>query len=175
MTTTTDERNRTLFELTADLVELFDALDMAEDDTEAEKLIEAALTEDMPKFQDKADGYAHLIREFEKRAEARKAEAERHAQAARSLAGNAYRLKTAVMSALQMMGMKRLDTDVNSFRVCGNGGKTPLDIHDPNLIPGDFTYTVQELDKDKIRRALETGEDVPGAILMERGKHLRIK
>jgi hypothetical protein len=43
------------------------------------------------------------------------------------------------------------------------------------LLPDKFKKITIEPDNDKIREALEKGEEVPGCVLEERGQHLSIK
>ncbi len=171
----TKEKKRTLFDITGDMLAFFDLMDEAENDQEVNRILENWFDENHARLKDKADGYAALIREFEYRALAREEEAKRLAESAGAMKNRAYSLKTRFMTAMQFMQMDRLDTDINSFRICGNGGKKPLDVYDQDKVPADFIRQIPQIDREAIREALEHGESVPGAILMERGKHLRIR
>jgi hypothetical protein len=177
MTTATQKppKKRTLFEITDDMMAFYDLLDEAEDDQTASEILEKWFDENFGRLKDKADGYAAIVREFEHRAEAREAEARRLAESARACKNRSQSLKYRFLSAMELLGMDRLDTDVNSFRVCANGGKPPLDIYEPNRIPEEFIRQVPEIDREKVRQALEAGREVPGAILQSRGQHLRIR
>lgn len=173
--TATKEKKRTLFEITGDMMAFFDLLDEAESDEDANRILESWFDEHHAELKNKADGYAAIVREFEYRAEARDAEAKRLADSARAMKNRSRNLKYRFLGAMQFLGMDRLDTDINTFRICANGGKQPLDIHDPQRIPEEFIRHVPEIDRDKIRETLEAGKEVPGAILQERGQHLRIR
>lgn len=177
MTPTTDAttKRRTLFEITDDMLAFFDLVDDAESDEQVDAILEAWFSENCSNLHDKADGYAAVIREFEHRAAAREAEAKRQADAARAMKNRAKSLKYRLLSAMDWLQLNRLETDLNTFSVCKNGGKLPLDIHDPERVPDAYAYQVREIDRDKLRAALEAGTDIPGAILQERGRHLRIK
>lgn len=54
-----------------------------------------------------------------------------------------------------------------------NGGKLPVVVTDPELIPIRFQRVQVTPDTDKIRAALEAGADVPGCALGERGESVR--
>jgi hypothetical protein len=78
---------------------------------------------------------------------------------------------------MQDRGIKKAG-HVRTASVCDNGGKQPVDIHDPHAVPRDYCRHIPERwqpDTDMIREACAAGNEVPGAILMERGTHLRIK
>jgi len=174
-TETIKEKKRTLFDITGDMMALFDLLDEAENDEDADRVLETWFSENLSDLKNKADGYAAVVREFEHRAEARETEAQRLADSARAMKNRSRSLKYRFLSTMQFLGMDRLDTDINTFRICANGGKLPLDIHDPTKIPEEFVRQIPEIDRDRVRLALEAGKPVPGATLMERGQHLRIR
>jgi hypothetical protein len=174
-TETKSEKKRTLFNIENDMLAFFDLLDEAENDEDADRILETWFDENLAELQNKADGYAAVVREFEYRAEAREAEAQRLADSARAMKNRSRSLKYRFMSTMQFLGMDRLDTDINMFRICANGGKLPLDIHDPTKIPDEFIRQIPEIDRDGVRLALEAGKQVPGAVLQERGRHLRIR
>jgi len=126
----------------------------------------------------KVDGYATYITELQWRAKARKEEADRLAGRARIDANNADYLKQRLHEALVSRGMTKLETARYKVTVCKNGGKQPLDIHEPEAVPQNLKRHIPERwepDADLIRDAIAQGLEVAGVTVEERGTHLRIK
>lgn len=173
--------SRTLFQITDDLAALDDLLDEVGGDVSDPRVaaaVEAWMAELDSDLNRKVDGYAAFITELEARSESRSKEAARLAARAKSDANKAGFLKERLRLALQSRKIKKLETDRYLVTVATNGGKQPLDIHDPNAVPPEYREIIPqtwELNADKIRAALADGMEVPGAILMDRGTHLRIK
>jgi hypothetical protein len=71
------------------------------------------------------------------------------------------------------LNQRKIQTDLHTFTICKNGGKQGVDIFAE--VPDSFQRIIYEPDTDKIREALENGEDLPFARLRERGEHVRIK
>ena len=67
----------------------------------------------------------------------------------------------------------KIKTDLHTFTVCRNGGKQPMEI--TGEVPDNYKRIVYETDTEKIRAALESGEELTFAHLNERGTHLMIK
>ena len=88
---------------------------------------------------------------------------------------NRDRMSDGILTAMDTMGVTELKSDLHSFRKARNGGKAPLIIDDPAGIPTSYQKVVIAPDTDKIREALEAGEQLPFAHLGERGVHLRVK
>ena len=61
---------------------------------------------------------------------------------------------------------------MNTVSISKNGGKAPMDINE-NLIPDD--YMKKSADRNKIYNALKDGQEVEGAVMLERGTSLRIR
>jgi hypothetical protein len=134
----------------------------------------AALSE---QFDAKADDYAALIRVCETRAEARRGEAERMIALASVDEALASRLRETLLKAMSETGRTKVQTSRFSMAVKRNGGVIPLRIVDDAAIPVEFRVpkVTTVLDRDGIRRALESGAAVPGAELGERGFRLDLK
>lgn len=86
------------------------------------------------------------------------------------------RIKAMVMAHLQACGGSAKSASGIPFRVQVNGGKPPVILEDGFACPSEFeiAIVVRKPDKELIRKALEAGEAVPGALLGERGHHLRV-
>ena len=171
----------TIYEIHDDLKAIEDLLfeiggDISDD--EVDKIVTGFMSEIETNLERKVDNYAALIKELEAKKESRKAEADRLYKLAKTDENTARNLKDRLVWALNEMGIKKLETPRFKVAVTNNGGKTPLDIHDPEAVPQELQKLIParyEIDSDKIREALESGQEVAGAILMERGQHLRIR
>lgn len=124
-------------------------------------------------IEDKADSYAKIIKEFEALREARKTEAKRLNESASVLDNRIKFLKGNLFNVMKETGKTKFNTELFSFNICKNGGKQALTIDGD--VPEEFTKTIIENDTDKIRQALEDGENLSFAHLEPRGESLRIK
>lgn len=121
----------------------------------------------------KADNYAKIISELSGDAKKIKEEKQRLDARQKALENRAKMLKANLQSAMQKTGKTKFSTDLFSFNIVKNGGKQTLAID--GEVPEEFTKTVIETDTDKIRQALESGEELSFAHLEARGESLRIK
>lgn len=124
-------------------------------------------------IEDKADSYAKIIKEFEALRDARKAEAKRLTESASVLDNRIKFLKGNLFNVMKETGKTKFNTELFSFNICKNGGKQALTID--GEVPEEFTKVIIENDTDKIRQALEDGENLPFAHLEPRGESLRIR
>lgn len=170
--------NKTLFELSEEILELDALLDTVDEtDTDGQRaLIEGYVGTINDDLERKLDNYAAFITELEARAAARKSEAERMLQRSRVDANKAQRLKDVLKWFFQTHDMQSYETPRYRISLCGNCGRLPLLVN-PDLISEEFLNQVVSyvVDNDRIREALEAGEVVEGAMLGEREFHLRIK
>ena len=166
----------TLFELTNDLNALLD-LGYSEDDSEA---FMDTLNGIMGGIEDKADGYCAVISRFNANVDMIKAEEARLAARRKVIENNIQRMKDALQMTLETMeqnGMNKpeIKTGLHTIKLAGNGGKQPLKVIE-NKVPDNFKKIILETDKDKIRAAIEAGEDVSEfAELLPRGRHVAIR
>ena len=124
-------------------------------------------------IEDKADGYAKIIKELEAKQNARKEEAKRLTDSAKIFENRVKALKQNLFNTMKSTGKTKFVTDLFSFNIAKNGGKQTLTIDGD--VPEEYTKTIIENDTDKIRQALENGEKLPFAHLEPRGESLRIK
>lgn len=166
-----------LYELSQEMAALDEALAQAEnpDAPEVKALIERAMDLTTER-KIKIEGCCRLIRELESRAEARRAEAKRLNERAQIAENAAERVKAFLMNAMHVMGIKKEDTEHFTVTVANNGGKLPMTIDD-DKVPDAYTTleTVVKVDKERIRKELEDGQQLAFARLGERGHTLRIK
>ena len=124
-------------------------------------------------IEDKADGYAKIIKEMEAQSKARKEEAKRLTESAQTMDNRIKMLKSNLFNCMKITGKTKFTTNLFSFNIVKNGGKQPLTIDGD--VPKEYTKTVIENDTSKIRQALENGENLPFAHLEPRGERLSIR
>lgn len=170
--------NRTLLDITDDLQALDDLLTEASGDvTGVEVTVDAWLAELEQDLKGKVDNYAALITAMNARSEIRKAEADRLYHRAKVDANNAKFLRERLKFAFEQRGISQLETARYKVGVSKVGGATPIVIPDPASIPSEFVRVteIREPDKDAIRKTLESGKEVSGAMLGVRGTCLTIR
>lgn len=159
-----------LYELTNDYETV---LNMLYDEDIDEQMIFDTLESIDGEIEDKADGYAKIIKELETKRDARKAEAKRLTDNVALFDNKIKRLKQNLFNAMKATGKTNFTTNLFIFRIQKNGGKRTLIID--GEVPEEYTKIVIENDTDKIRQALESGEKLPFAHLEAQGESLRIK
>lgn len=82
------------------------------------------------------------------------------------------RLKSGLMWYLKYKKSPKLKTPLHSFRVCKDGGKTPIAY--TAAVPKEYCTFTPKPNGEAIRKALERGETLEFACFKERGEHLKI-
>ena len=160
----------TLYNLTSDYENI---LNMLYDEEIDEQMILDTLESIEGEIEDKADGYAKIIKELEAKKNARKEEAKRLTDSAKVFENRVNTLKQNLFNSMKQIGKTKFATNLFSFNIVKNGGKQALTID--KEVPEEYTKTVVENDTDKIRADLEAGKELPFAHLEPRGESLRIK
>ena len=144
---------------------------MLYDEETDEQMILDTLESIEGEIEDKADGYAKIIKELLGDAEKIKSEKHRLEARQKSFENRAKLLKNNLQEAMTKIGKTKFNTELFSFNIQKNGGKQAL------TIDGEVPDTYKKLvdDPDKIRQALENGEKLPFAHLEPRGESLRIR
>ena len=148
-------------------------LNMLYDEDVDEQMILDTLESNEGEIEDKADGYAKIMKELEAKSNARKAEAKRLNESAKIFENRVNFLKQNLFNAMKQTGKTKFSTNLFNFNIARNGGKQALTIDGD--VPKEYTKTIIENDTDKIRQALENGEKLPFAHLEPRGESLRIR
>ena len=148
-------------------------LNMLYDEDVDEQMILDTLEGIEGEIEDKADGYAKIIRELEAMRDARKEEMYRQQEGARVLDNKIKLLKQNLFNAMKQTGKTKFATDLFTFNIAKNGGKQPLTIDGD--VPEEYKKIIKENDNEKIRADLEAGKELPFAHLEPRGESLRIK
>lgn len=148
-------------------------LNMLYDEDVDEQMILDTLEGIEGEIEDKADGYAKIIRELEAMRDARKEEMYRQQEGARVLDNKIKLLKQNLFNAMKQTGKTKFATDLFTFNIAKNGGKQPLTIDGD--VPEEYKKIIKENDNEKIRADLEAGKELPFAHLEPRGESLRIE
>lgn len=162
--------NLSLYELTNNYDEV---LNMIYDEEIDEEMILDTLESIEGEIEDKADGYAKIIKDLEAKKVARKEEAKRLNESAKVFENRVNSLKQNLFNAMKQTGKGNFTTNLFTFSIAKNGGKQALTID--GEVPEEYTKTIIENDTDKIREALEAGQELSFAHLEPRGESLRIK
>ena len=169
--------SKTLLELSEDIRDLEDALEICDDD-EGRAIILGAYFETGYQTLHKIENYAGLIRELEYRAAGRKAESARLADLATTDANLAKSLKSRLLWWMQEHEQTKIETPNYRVSVQANGGVVPLLVTcEVGELPDRFWLVKTTIDpnKEALRKALESGEEITGVALGERGTRLVIK
>lgn len=162
----------TLYELTNDWLQL---MDMLEDGEVDEDVINDTLEGLDYEIEQKADGYARVIRNLESDVAGLKTEIDRMAKMKTVIENNIARLKKNLQKAMELTGKTKFKTDLFSFNIQNNPSSVVIDAESVDDIPIEYLVTQPpKIDKKKISETIKAGVDLHFAHL-EQTKSLRIK
>ncbi|WP_302602471.1 siphovirus Gp157 family protein [uncultured Sutterella sp.] len=155
-----------IYEIPSTLRDLLDRLDADPDTGEVDGDALAAYAEYQGAATEKLEATACYVRELEAEAEAIKAEEDRLAKRRKALEGKAARLKTYLMPALEAVGGK-VKGVMASLRISRTQAVYVFDL---DALPDAFKRVKTTIDPDKValKKALKSGEVIPGAALEDR-------
>lgn len=163
-----------LYEITEDMMRLMDMMNDPDTDNEA---LEEAMQEVQANFEEKAESYCQVIKQFEADAAAYNAEADRLKQRQTVCENNVKRLKEALQKALVATGHEKgFNAGLFRLKVSNNGGVRPIVID--GEVPAEYKIVKYENNNEAIRKYLEGFADDKGcsfAHFGERGTHLSIR
>lgn len=155
-----------IYELSGAYQEVQDMIEQGHDDLEdtLESLVDA--------IEDKAIGYAKVMKNIEAQAEAIKSEEKRLSERRKSLDNNIKRLKETLQQTMIYNDMRKIKTDLFNFNIQNN--PPSVKVVDESMIPKRF-YVEQlpKLDRKTLIKELKESE-VPGVELTQ-GESLRIR
>ncbi|CAB63666.1 Mu Gam-like end protection [Lactobacillus phage A2] len=149
-------------------------LELAEDGTTDPEVLADTMDSIVDAINDKAEGYAQVIRQIKADIEANKKERDRFESRIKAYKSNLGTISQRLVEAMNETNQRKIKTPLFTISVAKNGGKLPIYIDQDNL-QADVFKVKREPDTDKIRERLEAGEKVLGAELKPRGEHLLIK
>jgi hypothetical protein len=160
---------KSLYHIEKEYLDLIEALSCDEVTPE----LEAALSISKEELQVKAINYGFVIKEKEADVDFIASEIKRLTAIKKSEEATIDRLKDAIKTAMILFEIDKVETRVLklSFRASKS-----LEIISFSQVPKKFfnSSTVSVLDKSKLKKAIEDGETVDGAIIKE-NKNLQIK
>lgn len=124
-------------------------------------------------IEEKAVGYAKIIKNLEGQSFAIKAEEERLATRRKTLEGNAKRLKEALEQSMINTNVKKIKTELFSFNIQKNPPGVEV-LNDLAIPKTYFIIPAPVLDKKAILQDLKNGIEVPG-VEMKQSEGLRIR
>lgn len=127
-------------------------------------------------FEDKADGYAMIIKTIEADVEAIKVEEARLHARRKRLEDRKDWMKKNLSESMKDMGKTKFKTARFSFGIQKNGGKRPLVLDvDPSELPDEFIRVEYTAKNDLLRESLGDAESNQWCHLEEQGESLRIR
>ena len=165
----------TLYELTSEFLQLQALLE--DPDIDADVITDSMEAINMD-LEDKADGYAKVIRNMEGSLAAIKTEQERLANKKNLLEAGIKRLKDNLQESMIATGKKKFKTNLFSFNVQKNGGADPVIVDvETSELPDDLVIITEAPDKKAIAALLKSDPETGAkyAHFADRGESLRIK
>ena len=127
-------------------------------------------------FEDKADGYAMIMRSIDADIKAIKEEEARLRNRRKALENKTERMKRNLFDAMKDMGKPKFKTALFSFGIQKNGGKRALVLDvDPTELPDEFIHVEYSAKNDLLRESLGDAESNQWCHLEEQGESLRIR
>lgn len=163
----------TLYELTEQYSML---LEMAEDpETDADVLADTleGLT---GAIEEKADGYAKVIKSLQADAESIKKEEQRLYERRKAIENNVDRLIYSLENAMRACGKPKFKTELFSFNIQKNPASVVMDEAYIENIPAEYlVFQDPKIDRKKIKEDLQAGKDLDGIAHLEQSEKLRIR
>ena len=154
----------TLYGITAELNAILTQLEELGGEITPE--LEQALAINEENFAAKSEDYGHAILNLKGMAAAAKAEKERLAALQKFYENAQKRLTDALSNAMQVFGHDKVE---NATMRLSLRHSTATEVDDLDQVPAEYKTTKVEVvaDKTAIKKAIQQGEDVPGAHLVE--------
>ncbi|WP_270235261.1 siphovirus Gp157 family protein [Lacticaseibacillus suilingensis] len=152
----------TLYDLTDKLTSL---QRLAEDGTVDPALIADTMDSIEGDFEDKAVGYVKVYKSIDADVKEIDAEIKRLQERKASFKNNASTIKQRLVQAMVETGNERIKTPLFSiYTIHTTSVEAP---EDPNKLPPEFIKTTLAVNKIDLKKALQSGRDVPNARLVE--------
>ena len=154
----------TLYVITAELNAIITQLEELGGEITPE--LEQALAINEESFAAKSEDYGHAILNLKGMAAAAKAEKERLAALQKFYENTCNRLDNALKTAMVATGHDKVETPTMRLSLRHT---TATEVDDLDALPAEYKTTKVEVvaDKTAIKKAIQSGEDVPGAHLVE--------
>ena len=163
----------TLYELTAEYMQL---LEIAEDpDTDVQVLMDT-MEGVSGEIEEKADGYAKVMKELEAEEQKIKNEVDRLNVRRLSISNNIRAMKLRLQESMKLTGKTKFKTDLFSFGIQKNPPSVVIDEQYLENLPQEYLIPQEpKVDKTKIKEDLKAGKDLTGVAHLEQSESLRIR
>ena len=168
----------TLYDLEYEFLQLYNMLEDDEiDETVLNDTLEAIMFDE--RFEEKAEGYAKIIRMLEAESDVANNEAKRLSKKAKAKENKADKMRSRLCETMMVIGKRDIKTPLFNLKVQQGKEKVIVDDINKFLIAGEDCWIPRkwnesELNKTYILEALQSGQTLAGAHL-ERGESLYIR
>lgn len=163
----------TIYELTEEYRLL---LELAEDPEVDPETLSDTLEALGGEIEDKADGYAKVMKQLEADAAALKYEEKRLSTRRTVCENNMKRMKEVLQNAMVAVGKPKFKTELFSFNVQKNPAAVVIDEQYIENIPEEYLIPQDpKIDRAKIKEDLKAGKDLEGLAHLEQSESLRIR
>lgn len=163
----------TLYELTGEYLQL---LALAEDPDIDPQVLADTMEGLGGEIEDKADGYAKVIRQLEADSTALKAEIDRLTARKRAIDNSIDRMKESLKTAMIACEKPKFKTELFSFGIQKNPAKLVIDKESTDhALPEYVIIQAPIWNKEKLKEDLKAGKDVDGIAHLEQTESLRIR
>ena len=159
-----------LFDITKEFQQLYELATDPEVDPDVFSDTLEALTGEL---EVKGRGYVCVIKQLEMEAKQAKEISQQFTDKQKLRENRIKHMKDTLLYAMTKIGTDQIEAGEWTIKVQKNGGLQPMVID--GEVPENFKRITIDDDKEKIRKALENGEELDFAHLEERGKHISIK
>lgn len=162
----------TLYELTEDWMML---MEMAEDPDVEEQVFLDTLEGIEGAIEDKADGYAKVIRQLEHDAQACDIEAKRFTDKKKHIENKIDRMKRSLQGAMELTGKTKFKTQFFSFNIQNNPASVVVEV-DVDRIPAKYLKPADPtINKQLLKDDLKAGVELDGIAHLTQTRGLRIR
>lgn len=163
----------TLYELTTQYQAL---LELAEDPDVDPKVLADTMDGLDGDIEEKADGYAKVIRSLEGRIGVIKAEEDRLRTRRGTMENSIIRMKQHLQASMTAIGKTKFKTDLFSFGIQKNPASVVIDAQSMDNMPEEYISVPSPTwNKTAIKDALKAGKDLTGIAHLEQSESLRIR
>ena len=159
-----------LYELEGNLLQVVELANSAK--PEDQQLFADTIESLQDSIADKAIGYGKVINQLVADEKQLTDKIKHDQDRKRALSNNISRLKLALQHGMETAGKEKIKDIDLSIWIQNN--QPSVAVTDDKLIPGEFTEVEKKLNKTAIKQALNDGEEVPGAKLVQT-RSIRIK
>lgn len=158
-----------IYDLTGNYLQVQELIEQGELDPQ---MLQDTLEGIQGEIEEKADGYAKIIKNLTKDVDGLKAEEKRLADRRKAIENHIKGLKLNLESSMVAIDKKKFKTDMFSFGIQKNPAKLVID--DGVEVPKEFIKVVESTDTTALKKAVKEGLELEGVSLVQT-ESLRIR